>query len=288
MNRIKEIEDLQKEIADLAATIADDSKIKSHIAKQLKQIKEKFEQPRKTQLIYDYDVSEYKEEEYVENYNVKLILTRDGFFKKITLVSLRGNDEQKLKDGDEIRVEESASNTDELVFFSDKCQLYRAKVKDFDCDKASSLGEYIPAKLGFDEDEKVVFMKVLNEYKDEHKFVFLFENGKGVKVPVSAYETKSNRRRLTGAYSSASPIVAVFFEDEPFEVLMLTDSNKKGIVINTRLITEKTTRTSQGTALFKLKPKQKVENAYRDFEARFEGAKKCRKIKVPATPSTLE
>jgi len=288
INRIKEIEDLQKEIADLAATIADDSKIKSHIAKQLKQIKEKFEQPRKTQLIYDYDVSEYKEEEYVENYNVKLILTRDGFFKKITLVSLRGNDEQKLKDGDEIRVEESASNTDELVFFSDKCQLYRAKVKDFDCDKASSLGEYIPAKLGFDEDEKVVFMKVLNEYKDEHKFVFLFENGKGVKVPVSAYETKSNRRRLTGAYSSASPIVAVFFEDEPFEVLMLTDSNKKGIVINTRLITEKTTRTSQGTALFKLKPKQKVENAYRDFEARFEGAKKCRKIKVPATPSTLE
>ena len=288
INRIKEIEDLQKEIADLAATIADDSKIKAHIAKQLKQIKEKFEQPRKTQLIYDYDVSEYKEEEYVENYNVKLILTRDGFFKKITLVSLRGNDEQKLKDGDEIRVEESASNTDEVVFFSDKCQLYRAKVKDFDCDKASSLGEYIPAKLGFDEDEKVVFMKVLNEYKDEHKFVFIFENGKGVKVPVSAYETKSNRRKLTGAYSSASPIVAVFFEDEPFELLMLTDSNKKGIVINTKLITEKTTRTSQGTALFKLKPKQKVENAYRDFEARFENAKKCRKIKVPAAPSSLE
>ena len=105
---------------------------------------------------------------------------------------------------------------------------------------------------------------------------------------MSAYETKSNRRKLTGAYSSASPIVAVFYEDEPFEVLMLTDSNKKGIVINTKLITEKTTRTSQGTALFKLKPKQKVENAYRDFEARFENAKKCKKIKVPATPSSLE
>ncbi len=288
INRIKEIEDLQKEIADLAATIADDSKIKAHIAKQLKQIKEKFEQPRKTQLIYDYDVSEYKEEEYVENYNVKLILTRDGFFKKITLVSLRGNDEQKLKDGDEIRVEEGASNTDEVVFFSDKCQLYRAKVKDFDCDKASSLGEYIPAKLGFDEDEKVVFMKVLNEYKEDHKFVFIFENGKGVKVPVSAYETKSNRRKLTGAYSSASPIVAVFYEDEPFELLMVSDSGKKGIVINTKLITEKTTRTSQGASLYKLKPKQSVENAYRDYETRFEGAKKCRKIKVPATPSALE
>ena len=131
-------------------------------------------------------------------------------------------------------------------------------------------------------------MKVLNEYKEDHKFVFIFENGKGVKVPVSAYETKSNRRKLTGAYSSASPIVAVFYEDEPFELLMVSDSGKKGIVINTKLITEKTTRTSQGTSLYKLKPKQTVENAYRDFETRFEGAKKCRKIKVPATPSTLE
>ncbi len=287
INRIKEIETLQAEIADLASTIADDSKIKAYIAKQLKQIKEKFEQPRRTQLIDDYDVSEYKEEEYIENYNVKLVLTRDGFFKKITLVSLRGNDEQKLKDGDEIRVEESASNTDELVFFSDRCQLYRAKVKDFDCNKASSLGEYIPAKLGFEEGEKVVFMKVLNEYNENHKFVFVFENGKGVKVPVTAYETKSNRRKITGAYSSASAIVGVFYEDEPFDLLLLSDSNK-AILINTKLITEKTTRTSQGTSLFKLKPKQKVERVYRDFESRYENAKKCRKIKVPATGSQLD
>ena len=150
INRVKEIESLQKEIAELKDTIENDSKVKAVIAKQLKEIKEKFGQPRKTQLIDDYDVSEYKEEEYVENYNVKLILTRDGYFKKITLVSLRGNDEQKLKDGDEIRIEEAATNTDELIFFSDKAQMYRARVKDFDCDKASSLGEYIPTKLGFD------------------------------------------------------------------------------------------------------------------------------------------
>ena len=287
INRVKEIENLQKELAELKETIESDVKIKGVIAKQLKEIKEKFGQPRKTQLIYDYDVSEYKEEEYVENYNVKLILTRDGFFKKITLVSLRGNDEQKLKEGDEIRVEESATNTDELVFFSDRCQLYKAKVKDFDCDKASSLGEYIPAKLGFEEDEKVVFMKVLNEYKESDKFVFIFENGKGVKVPVTAYETKSNRKKLTGAYSSASPIVGVFFEEQPFELLMISDNNK-AIVINTKLITEKNTRSAQGAALFNLKAKQKVVRAERDFEEKYPAAKGCRKIKVPATGSSLE
>ena len=286
INRVKEIESLQNEIAELKATIESEAKLKSLIAKQLKEIKEKFGQPRKTQLIYDYDVSEYKEEEYIENYNVKLVLTRDGFFKKITLVSLRGNDEQKLKDGDEIRVEEGASNTDEVVFFSDKCQMYKAKVRDFDCDKASSLGEYIPAKLGFDEGEKVVYMKVLNEYKENEKFIFIFENGKGVKVPTIAYETKSNRKRLTGAYSSASPIVSVFFESEPFDILMITD-NKKAISINTKLITEKTTRSAQGASLFKLNSKQKIALALRDFEEKYPTGKNCRKIKVPATGSSL-
>ncbi len=287
INRVKEIEDLQKEIAELKDTIENDSKIKAYIAKQLKEIKEKFGKPRKTQLVYDYDASEYNEEEYVENYNVKLCLTRDGFFKKITLVSLRGNDEQKLKDGDEIRVEENASNTDEIVFFSDRCRMYNAKIKDFDCDKASSLGEYLPAKLGFEPDEKVVYMKVLNEFKEGDRFIFIFENGKGVKIPTTAYETKSNRKRLTGAYSSASRIVGVFFENEPFELLLISDNNK-AIVINTKLIPEKTTRSSQGVSLFKLKPKQTLVEALRDFENKYEGAKKCRKIKIPAQGSPLE
>ncbi|MBQ7969279.1 MAG: topoisomerase IV [Clostridia bacterium] len=286
INRVKEIESLQNEIAELKSTIESEAKLKALIAKQLKEIKEKFGQPRKTQLVYDYDVSEYKEEEYIENYNVKLVLTRDGFFKKITLVSLRGNDEQKLKDGDEIRVEESASNTDEVVFFSDKGQMYKAKVKDFDCDKASSLGDYLPAKLGFDEGEKVVYMKVLNEYKENEKFIFIFENGKGVKVPTTAYETKSNRRRLTGAYSTASPIVAVFHGAEPFDILIIADNNK-AISISTKLITEKTTRSAQGASLFNLKAKQKIVTALRDYEEKYPTGKNCRKIKVPATGSSL-
>ena len=287
INRVKEIESLQKEIAELKDTIENDSKIKAVIAKQLKEIKEKFGQPRKTQLIYDYDVSEYNEDEYVENYNVKLILTRDGFFKKITLVSLRGNDEQKFKEGDEIRVEESATNMDEIVFFSDKCQMYKAKLRDFECHKASSLGDYVPAKLGFDEDEKVVYMKVLNEYKESDRFVFIFENGKAVKVPVTAYETKSNRKKLTGAYSSASPIVAVFHEEQPFDVLIISDNNR-AIMINTKLITEKTTRSSQGASVFKLTAKQKVAKAVRDFDEKYPNGKNCRKIKVPATGSALD
>ncbi|MBE6671668.1 MAG: topoisomerase IV [Ruminococcaceae bacterium] len=287
INRVKEIESLQKEIAELKDTIENDSKIKAVIAKQLKEIKEKFGQPRKTQLVYDYDVSEYNEDEYVENYNVKLILTRDGFFKKITLVSLRGNDEQKFKEGDEIRVEESATNMDEIVFFSDKCQMYKAKLRDFECHKASSLGDYVPAKLGFDEDEKVVYMKVLNEYKESDRFVFIFENGKAVKVPVTAYETKSNRKKLTGAYSSASPIVAVFHEEQPFDVLIISDNNR-AIMINTKLITEKTTRSSQGASVFKLTAKQKVAKAVRDFDEKYPNGKNCRKIKVPATGSALD
>lgn len=287
INRINEIEALQKEIAELESIIADDAKIKALIAKQLKEIKEKYGKPRRTQLIYDHDIVEYKEEEHVENYNVKLVLTREGYFKKITLVSLRGNDEQRLKEGDEIVVNEDASNTDEILFFSDKCQVYKAKVKDFACDKASSLGEYIPAKLSFDEGEKVIFMKSLSEYTDGHNIVFIFENGKGVKVPVSSYQTKANRRKITGAYSSASPIAGVLYEDAPFEVLLVSDQNK-GILINTKLITEKVTRSSQGTLLFKLKSNQKIKAVLRSFEEKYPGGKNCRKIKVPAVGSSFD
>ena len=125
------------------------------------------------------------------------------------------------------------------------------------------------------------------QYKEEDKFIFIFENGKGVKVPVKAYETKSFRKKLTGAYSSASPIAGVFYEEQPFDLLMIADNNK-AIVINTKLITEKTTRSSQGTALFKLKPKQRIVNALRDFEEKYPSAKGCRKIKVPATGSSME
>lgn len=286
INRVNEIEALQKEIAELKATIEDDSRIKAHIAKQLKSVKDTYGIPRKTQLISDYEVPAYSPTEEIENYNVRLVLTREGYFKKITLVSLRGNDEHKLKDGDEIVVDEAAENIDEILFVSDKSQIYKAKVADFACDKASSLGEYIPAKLGFDEGEKCIFMKSLKEYRENDRFIFIFENGKGIKVPVTAYQTKSNRRKITGAYSSASPIAAALFEDEPFDFAIVTDGNR-GILINSRLVPEKATRSSQGVTLLKVKAKQKVIGAYRDYETRFPGAKDNRKIKIPATAGQL-
>lgn len=281
LNRIKEIESLQKEIADLDDMIADEKRQKAHIIKQLKDIKAKYGKPRKTQLIYDDELPVYAEEDFVENYNVKLIFTHGGYFKKITPQSLRGNDEQKLKEGDSIYIEEDASNTDELIFFTDRAQVYKARVADFDTVKASDLGDFIPAKLGFDEGERPIFMKGLREYKEENNFVFIFTNGKGVRTPVTAYSTKTNRRKLANAYSDASPVSAVFYEETPFDI-MLTSNTGRSVIIDSSLIPQKTTRDSQGTTLFILKPNQLIEKTTRDISA-VSNAKRYRKTKIPAS-----
>ena len=199
LNRIKEIEDIQAEIAKIEEILADELKQKALISSQLTEIKKKYGQPRRTQLIHSDDVEVYNEEDNVENYNARIYLTKEGYFKKITLQSLRGNDEQKLKEGDSIIITEDAENINDIIFISNKCQLYRAKVADFESVKASAMGEYIPAKLGMDEGERPVFMRVQNGYPEGESFVFIFENGKGVRVPASAYETKGNRRKLINA-----------------------------------------------------------------------------------------
>lgn len=287
LNRIKELDTLEKEIAELESLIGSEQKIKSVIISQLREIKSKFAQPRRTQLISPDEIEEYDEEEFVEDYGVRVVLTREGYFKKITYQSLRGNDEHKLKEGDEISAEFDATNTSELIFFSDKAQVYKAKVSDFETMKASVLGDYIPAKLGFDEGERVIAMHCYPKDQPLDKnFVFIFENGKGVRVPASAYETKTNRRRLTGAYSDASPIVAVFYEDEPFDLLLIS-TQKKGILINTSLIPEKTTRTAAGVQLFTLKKGSTVTAALRDF-SEFPSAAKCRKQKIPAAGIAID
>lgn len=287
LNRVKELDTLQKEITELEALIGSDQKIKSVIITQLREIKTKFAQPRRTQLISPDDINEYDEEEFVEDYGVRIVLTREGYFKKITYQSLRGNDEHKLKEGDEISAEFDATNTSELIFFSDKAQVYKAKVSDFETVKASVLGDYIPAKLGFDEGERVIAMHCYPKNRQLDKnFVFIFENGKGVRVPASAYETKANRRRLTGAYSDVSPVVGIFYEDEPFD-LFLISSQKKGILINTSLIPEKSTRTAAGVQLFTLKKGITITAALRDF-TEFPSAAKCRKLKIPASGGAIE
>ncbi len=286
MSRLKEIDDLKKEIERIEKIIGSDKKLKSYIAKQLEEIKKKYAIPRKTKLVFENTVEEYDEKDFVENYGVKLVLTKEGYFKKITLQSFRMSDEQGLKPGDEVRQIEDAENISELLFISDRQQIYRIKASEFENKKASALGDFVPAKLGFDEGEGVIAFKPISSYPSDRYFVYIFENGKGVRVPLSLYETKSARKKLTGAYSDASPIVAAFYEDEPFDLLLVNDAGK-AIYINTSLIPEKATRTAGGVNLFTLKPNQKLVDATRTPETAYTGYEKCKKTKLPATGSGI-
>ena len=288
INRINEIEGLQAEIAHIEEILADELKIKALISSQLTEIKKKYGQPRRSQLIHTDDIEVYDDKVEVENFNARVYLTKEGYFKKITLQSLRGNDEHKLKENDEILTSYDTDNLSELIFFTDKCQLYRAKTADFECCKASAMGEYLPAKLNMDDGEKPIFMMIHTGYKEGENFVFIFENGKGVRVPATCYETKSVRRKLVGAYSSASPIVAVFHEVEknPFEIMLVSDVDR-AIVIKTSLIPQKSTRGSGGVTLMTLKKGQKLVDCCANFEEKYENAKGYRKLKIPASGSLL-
>ncbi len=287
IGRIKEIEELQKEIAELELTIGSETRLKNLIASQLKEIKQKYGKPRLTQLIGAEDIVEFKQDELVENYNVKLIFTKEGYFKKITLLSYRGNDEQKLKEGDRVIYCGDAANSDELLFFSDKSQVYKSKVSDFDTVKASQLGDYIPAKLGFDEGEHAIAMLSLTDYSKAGYAVIFFENGKGVKLPITMYETKTNRKRLTNAFSSVSLPVGVVFVNENERDILLADDKGKAMSISTSLVPEKATRTSQGVTMMSLKKGSKLLFAEADFEKFLTDPKKYRKIKVPAAGATV-
>ena len=289
INRISEIESLQKEIAELEATISSEKKLKKLIAKQLAEVRDKYGKPRMTQLIYTEDVVEYDEDDHVENFPVKLVLSHDGYFKKITMASLRGNDEQKFKDGDMLRFEEDAENIHELLFFSDKAQVYKAKVSDFEPCKASVLGDFIPAKLGFDAGERCIAMKSQADAEsDRGTFVLIFANGKGVRIPADVYATKSNRRKLTGAYSDSSPCVGIFYipEGEERDVLLVSDAGR-GIILSSSLIPQKTTRTSAGVQLMTLKSGQTLSFASDNFAQLFDTPPKIRKTKIPATGTAL-
>ncbi len=288
LDRISEIEGLQKEIENIEAILADELKLKALIISQLNEVKKKYGQPRKSQIIYADNIETYEEEEEVENYPCRLVLSKEGYFKKITFRSLQGNDEQRFKEGDGLRQVFDAENKDEIIFFTDHGQMYRTKVSEFENVKASVMGEFIPVKLGMDPDEKPVFMNIQNEFKDNENFVFIFENGKGVRIPQKAYETSSVRKKLKGAFSDASPVAGVFTENEkkPFEIMLISSDNK-AVVIKSSLIPKKNTRTSVGVQIMSLKAEQKIVKAYSDFEGTFENAKGYRKLKIPATGVAL-
>ena len=288
INRINEIESLRDEIEALKAIIGDELKLRSYVSDQLKNIKKKYAIPRKTQLIFPEDIEEYVEEEEVDNSPVRLVLSRDGYFKKITYRSLQGNDEQKFKDGDEQLSVCDSVNTAEVLFFSDKGQVYKTKASDFEPTKASALGDYIPAKLAFEQGERVAGMAVLTGYDAGDMMAFIFANGKGVCIPITAYETKANRRKLTGAYSTASPIVGVFHikHGEDPEILLVT-SDARGMLIKSSLITAKSTRSASGVTLATLKKDRALVDARIDYKSKYPKGDTVRKIKLPATPASM-
>lgn len=250
LKRTAEIEALEKEIADLDEILKSKTRIKTIIVKELKEIAEKYGQPRKSIIIYEDIVSYTEEKDDVPDYPVNLFFTKEGYFKKITPQSLRMSSNHKLKDGDEIAQTCEFSNNGELLFFTDKCQVYKAKVADFTDTKASALGDYVPAKLGMDEGENAVYMVATKDYKG--MLLFAFENGKLAKVPLEAYQTKTNRKKLTGAYSDKSPLAGMVFFTEDKEFLLKASSGRM-LLIHSGAINLKTTRSTQGVAVMKLK-----------------------------------
>lgn len=250
LKRTAEIEALEKEIAELDEILKSKTRIKTIIVKELKEIAEKYGQPRKSIIIYEDTVSYTEEKDDVPDYPVNIFFTKEGYFKKITPQSLRMSSNHKLKDGDEIAQTCEFSNNGELLFFTDKCQVYKAKTADFTDTKASALGEYVPAKLGMDEGENAVYMVATKDYKGI--LLFAFENGKLAKVPLEAYQTKTNRKKLTGAYSDKSPLAGMVFFTEDKEFLLKASSGRM-LLIHSGAINLKTTRSTQGVAVMKLK-----------------------------------
>ncbi len=250
LKRTDEIESLEKEIAELDEILKSKTRIKTIIVKELKEIAEKYGQPRKSIIIYEDTVSYTEEKDDIPDYPVNLFFTKEGYFKKITPQSLRMSSNHKLKDGDEISQTCEFSNNGDLLFFTDKAQVYKARAADFADTKASTLGDYVPAKLGMDEGENAVFMVATKDYKGI--LLFAFENGKLAKVPLEAYQTKTNRKKLTGAYSDKSPLAGMVFFMEDKEFLLKASSGRM-LLVHSGAINLKTTRSTQGVAVMKLK-----------------------------------
>ena len=289
VNRIQEIEELQKSIDDIKETLRDEIKLKGILITQLQNIKKKHGKPRKTDLIDKEEVvAPSKEDIFFENYNCRLVFTRGGYFKKLSMQSVRTSEEQKLKEGDIVVYSEDTDNRGELLFFTDKGQIYRARVSDFELTKPSNMGDYIPTKLEMDDDEHTIGCKMIYDIVPDHHVNYIFENGKGVKIPMSAYEAKSRRKKITGAFSTASKPVGAFYEGSSPIQIFIRSSAGKGMLIKSTLVPEKTTRTSQGNQIMQLPKRGAVVDFATDkIDALGEEALKCRKTVVPSTGSTL-
>ena len=254
LNRLQETESLEREIAELEELLGSEKKIKSVICKELDAVSSKYGQPRKTQLVYDHEL-ELPDEPDMPDYPVTVFISREGYFKKITPQSLRMSGEQKFKEGDALLLSRETTNSAELLVFTDHCQVYKTRLSDFDDGKASQLGDYLPGKLGFDEGESFFDAIFPGDYSGN--LLFVFENGKCTKVELSGYATKTNRRKLTGAYCDKSPLVSVI-ELPQGQELALYASDGRTLIFSTALLAPKTTRATQGVAVMALKKNAKL------------------------------
>lgn len=284
-NRVAETAELEAQIADLEDTVNNAGKIKKIIIKQLENIVKKYPTPRKSEVVYDHEVEHYDESEAIEDYAVNLFVSKEGYFKKVTPLSLRMSGEHKLKDGDEIFQTFETTNKAEIIFLTNKQQAYKAKLHEFEDTKVSVLGDYLPQKLGMEEGEVPIFTFLPDKYQGN--LVLAFENGKVAKIAVSGFDTKSNRKRLTGAYSDASPVVGLFhLPDEEAEVF-LTSTAGRGLVFSTAMLTLKTTKTTIGVAVMTLKKGHKVTGAVPVDQAGYQNISRYSTRTIPAAGAIL-
>ena len=290
INRVEEIADLEKQIADIKETLRDEIKLKGTIIAKLQEVKKKYGKPRKSEIIFKEESHEApKEDLFFENYNCRLILTKGGYFKKLSVQAMRSADEQKVKEGDFVIYQEDTDNRGDVLFFTDKGQIYRARVDDFELTKSSQMGDYVPTKLSMDDDEHVVACKMVYELNPKHHMVYIFENGKGLRVSLGAYEAKSRRRKISGAYSVESPLAGAVYEgDKPINLFIRSDAGR-GMLIKSSLVPEKATRTASGVQIMKLPKKGvKVDLVTDRIDDIGQDALKCKKLALPSTGSPLE
>ena len=258
LKQTRAIDDLEGEIADLRDTLGSPRKLKNVIIKELQAVADKFGQPRRTEILYDAQEAAPEEEDDVPDYGVTVFVSKEGYLKKMTAQSLRMSGEQKFKEGDSLSFSKETTNKAEFLVFTDRYQCYKSRLSDFDDGKASQLGDYLPQKLGFEPGENLVALVFCGDYKGF--ILFFFENGKAAKVPLSAYETKTNRKKLTGAYSDKSPLIKAVALDTD-EQMAVYSTDGRAAIFSTAQLLPKTTRNTQGVAVMTLRKKVTLRDA---------------------------
>ena len=287
LKRTRETDALRDEIDDLEDLLTNPQRVKKVIVEELNAAAKKYGEPRRTSIVYAHEIAQYApEEEQKEEYPVSVFLSREGYFKKITPASLRMNSEQKFKEGDALRQCFETTSNAEVMFFTDRCQVYKTRLGEFDDAKASVLGEYLPTKLKMDAGENVVFM-VLPGPDYAGSLLFFFENGKAARVDIKAYQTTSNRRKLTGAYSDKSPLACIRRLDEDCE-LAVYSNEPRCLIFHTALLAPKTTRSTQGVAVMNLKPKYHLETVRLSEETSITNRTRYRVRAIPAAGALVK